>query len=606
MYSYNPTYYSFSKEKTSISSEKDNTSKMIKNYNLLIKQKNSRKKSSELSHFYTNSILSSLNKNNKNYKFTFNSYRNRNTYFLEYNSLLKSENTNPDKSDLMNTNSNIYSPFFHIKNHNSLITISNYKKSSHFKKDNKSISFQKKRILQLTENNFYNPYLDFIKNTKLKYKTYRRTMRAESNSEFNHKCKEIIFSKYIQNYQQKEIKLFNEGIEYKKELFDIEILRLKKMIKLLKSFIKEDEKYNEYILLKIKKEKEYNDKLIEEINISFQESFLLRFKFAKIERKFEKSFNNKFFLLCVKNGTNEFDKFPIEDQDDILYDKDTLNILSDYELFEKKVNGDILNNKNENINENLTIDEIEISIFGKKLIKIPPRIIFSSPENFILKLSQIESKIQLSLIEYNNTEQILNEVRNEYKGKMNLLLQDSEIDKFYKSELEKNYFKLKDVKTRNNYLMDFIKNIPQRNKKNDISNVEQKIIDIYFEIYKIFPFQIKRKFNEKITILTYLNDIERLVNKLVKIQNDHIKENKKNYFEIQKKIQKQKRIDAINFVIDKQKIDLQNKIDKVLSKSIKLNIIPFKKVPDHFFFHKKKKKFIKKQNDENEYTLLYE
>ena len=107
MYSYNPTYYSFSKEKTSISSEKDNTSKMIKNYNLLIKQKNSRKKSSELSHFYTNSILSSLNKNNKNYKFTFNSYRNRNTYFLEYNSLLKSENTNPDKSDLMNTNSNI-------------------------------------------------------------------------------------------------------------------------------------------------------------------------------------------------------------------------------------------------------------------------------------------------------------------------------------------------------------------------------------------------------------------------------------------------------------------------------------------------------------------
>ena len=187
MYSYNPTYYSFSKEKTSISSEKDNTSKMIKNYNLLIKQKNSRKKSSELSHFYTNSILSSLNKNNKNYKFTFNSYRNRNTYFLEYNSLLKSENTNPDKSDLMNTNSNIYSPFFHIKNHNSLITISNYKKSSHFKKDNKSISFQKKRILQLTENNFYNPYLDFIKNTKLKYKTYRRTMRAESNSEFNHK-----------------------------------------------------------------------------------------------------------------------------------------------------------------------------------------------------------------------------------------------------------------------------------------------------------------------------------------------------------------------------------------------------------------------------------
>ena len=606
MFSYNPTYYSFSREKTSISSEMDNTSKMIKNYTLFIKQKNFRKKSLELSHFYKNSILSYLNKNSKKYNFTLNTNRNRNTYFLEYNSLLKSDNTNPDKSDVINTNSNMHSPFFHVKNPNSLITISNYRKSSYLKKENKSISFQKNKLFQLTENNFYNPYYDFVKNSKSKYKTYRRRMRAESNSEFYHKCKEIIFSKYIKNYQQKEVKLFNEGIEYKKELIDIEIVRLKEMIKLLKSFINEDEKYNEYLKLKIKEEKEYNDKLIENRNISFQETFLLRFKFAKIERRFEKSFNNKFFLLCVKNRTNEFDKFPLEDQDDILFDKETLKILSDYDLFEKKVNSNILSHHNENINENLTIDEIEILIFGRKLIKIPPRIIFTSPENFILKLSQIESKIQLSLIEYNKNEQLLNEVRKEYKEKMKLLLQDSELDKFYKSELEKNYFKLEDVKTRNNYLKDFIKNIPQRNKKNDISNVKQKIMDIYLEIYKIFPIKVKRKFNEKITILTYLNDIERLVNKLIKMENENLIKNKKDYLDIQKRIKRQKRIEAINFSKDKQKLDLQNRIEKVLSKSIRLNIKPFKKVPDDFFFHKKKKKIIKKIDDNNQYTLTYE
>ena len=606
MFSYNPTYYSFSREKTNISSEMDNTSKMIKNYTLFIKQKNFRKKSLELSHFYKNSILSSLNKNSKKYNFTLNTNRNRNTYFLEYNSLLKSDNTNPDKSDLINTNSNMHSPFFHVRNQNSLITISNYRKSSHLKKENKSISFQKNKLFQLTENNFYNPYYDFVKNSKSKYKTYRRRMRAESNSEFYHKCKEIIFSKYIKNYQQKEVKLFNEGIEYKKELIDIEIVRLKEMIKLLKSFINEDEKYNEYLKLKIKEEKEYNDKLIENRNISFQETFLLRFKFAKIERRFEKSFNNKFFLLCVKNRTNEFDKFPLEDQDDILFDKETLKILSDYDLFEKKVNSNILSHHNENINENLTIDEIEILIFGRKLIKIPPRIIFTSPENFILKLSQIESKIQLSLIEYNKNEQLLNEVRKEYKEKMKLLLQDSELDKFYKSELEKNYFKLEDVKTRNNYLKDFIKNIPQRNKKNDISNVKQKIMDIYLEIYKIFPIKVKRRFNEKITILTYLNDIERLVNKLIKMENENLIKNKKDYLDIQKRIKRQKRIEAINFSKDKQKLDLQNRIEKVLSKSIRLNIKPFKKVPDDFFFHKKKKKIIKKIDDSNQYTLTYE
>ena len=603
MYSYNPLYYSISREKTSISSELDNTSKMIKNYTLFIKQKNYRKKSLELSHFYKNSILSSLNKNSKKYNFSLNTNRNRNTYFLEYSSLVKSDNTNPDKTELINTNSNIYSPFFHIKNHNSLITMSNYRKRSHLKKENKSISFQKNKLFQLNESNFNNPYFDFIKNSKLKYKTYRKSMRAESNSEFYQKCKEIIFSKFIKNYQEKEVKLFNEGIEYKKELLEIEIVRIKKMIKLLKSFIKEDEKYNEYLKLKIKQEKEINDKLIEKRNISFQDTFLLRIKFATIERRFKTSFNNKFFLLCVKNKTNEFDKFPKEDQDDILFDKETLKILSDYDFFEKKVNGDILN---ENINENLTIDEIEILIFGRKLIKIPPRIIFTSPENFILKLSQIESKIQLSLIEYNNTEQLLTEVRNEYKEKMKLLLRDSEIDKFYKSEFEKNYFKLEDVKTRNNYLKNFIKNIPQTNKKSDISNVKQKIMDIYFEIYKIFPINVQRRFNEKITILTYLNDIERLVNKLIKMENENLIKNKKDYLDIQKKLKRQKRIEAINFSKDKQKIDFQNKIEKVLSKSIKLNIIPFKKVPDEFYFHKKKKKIIKKKNDNNLYTLTYE
>ena len=189
---------------------------------------------------------------------------------------------------------------------------------------------------------------------------------------------------------------------------------------------------------------------------------------------------------------------------------------------------------------------------------------------------------------------------------MKLLLQDSELDKFYKSELEKNYFKLEDVKTRNNYLKDFIKNIPQRNKKNDISNVKQKIMDIYLEIYKIFPIKVKRRFNEKITILTYLNDIERLVNKLIKMENENLIKNKKDYLDIQKRIKRQKRIEAINFSKDKQKLDLQNRIEKVLSKSIRLNIKPFKKVPDDFFFHKKKKKIIKKIDDNNQYTLTYE
>ena len=90
------------------------------------------------------------------------------------------------------------------------------------------------------------------------------------------------------------------------------------------------------------------------------------------------------------------------------------------------------------------------------------------------------------------------------------------------------------------------------------------------------------------------------------MENENLIKNKKDYLDIQKKLKRQKRIEAINFSKDKQKIDFQNKIEKVLSKSIKLNIIPFKKVPDEFYFHKKKKKIIKKKNDNNLYTLTYE
>ena len=89
------------------------------------------------------------------------------------------------------------------------------------------------------------------------------------------------------------------------------------------------------------------------------------------------------------------------------------------------------------------------NIHGKKLIKIPPKQIFSSTENFELKLKKIQSRIKYSLYQYNQSQKILNAIREEYKEKLNLILKDSEINKFYKEEIEKNDYKLNDVKIKN-------------------------------------------------------------------------------------------------------------------------------------------------------------
>ena len=77
------------------------------------------------------------------------------------------------------------------------------------------------------------------------------------------------------------------------------------MLFLLNSYINDEKQYLIYLKKTLKKEKEICLDLIEKKNESLHETFLLRNKLGKIQRTFEKNFNNKFFILCGKNGTNQ-------------------------------------------------------------------------------------------------------------------------------------------------------------------------------------------------------------------------------------------------------------------------------------------------------------
>ena len=595
------TFYSFSAERTNISSQLSTRGKTRKNINILKKhispllspvQNKKYRNNDNLENFHINILRTEVYENIR-YKLLSNNIK-KEPFHLPNFINLSNKVINRIKTE---KNQNTKLSFF--KPNDSLITLSNFLKNNQ-KIKNKCpntllLQNQKKKIIHKRNQTY--ELSKKLKN-KIKSKSYRRNIRAESISEFYDKTKKNVYSKYINYLQKKEIIKFNEGTITKIELFNVQIAHLENMLFLLNSYINDEKQYLIYLKKTLKKEKELCLDLIEKKNESLHETFLLRHKLEKIQRTFEKNFHNKFFLLCVKNGTNQIEQFLEEDKIDYLNDKDILEQLSDFSIVKRKVNEEISKN------ENLTNDELEILVFGRKIFN-NPKPIFSSPESFKIKLSLIESNIQISLDKYNEVQNELDDIRNEYMEKIDLILEDKKIDEFYKNELILNINHLNELKIKHKYLINYIRNIPQQNKDNEIKNVEEKIIDIYSKIDEKVHFKKSDYLKEKYTIVTYLKDIEWLLNKLFKFKHEQIKNNFEAYLIIKKKIDKQHRIETIKELKAKAKNDLDEKINKVLIKSSKLIIKSNRKIEyRHALFNKK---IIKNPiNDYDNISLTYE
>ena len=395
--------------------------------------------------------------------------------------------------------------------------------------------------------------------------------------------------KYFKKIKEKELSNISYNLTTKIELFDVEINSLEKKLNLLKSFINEENKYLEDLKIKYKKEKEYNQVLINKKMDSFKDTFLLRFRLNKIERKFSKYLNNKFFLLCVKNLTNQIENFNEEDKKDYLLDLDSLEKISDFSYLENQL--ELL--KEEDFSE----EEIEKVVFGRKLFK-EQKNIFSSTEEFNLKLNQIESKIQSNLILFNHQEKELNKIRNEYYQKLDLIENDIQINNYFEDEIEKNLIKFKEIKFRNNYLENYLKNIKDNidkdsSEKDECKIVEKKVYEIFKEINEKYKIKIKLKFNEKITILTYLKYIENIINKLIKIMKEYKNKNNEMYLIILNKFDKIKRIKNCELFKEQTKKENEKEIQKIIDKSNKIIIKPFKKVEQKYNIKLNKSNFNK-------------
>jgi hypothetical protein len=578
---HNHTYFSsHSAERTDISSQLDSTQKMIKDLNVLkskIKQYQKNKIQNGVNSFYRNSIRSLVHKNFR-IKLILNNdekeEENPNFFLPE----CRKKSLNKEISNLNNTNyNNLYYSRTISNNSNLSLSHSKTKKKIKLKELNYSI---KSRNLN---SNFQNKFYLTIPN--------RINSKNESLLKFKSQNKEIIISNYINNIQKYKMKHFNESIQTQNELLNVEIYHLEKMINLIKAYMKDDEKYYEYLKITLKKEKEYNESLIDKKIKVFIETYLLNPRLMHIHKVYKRNIENKFFLLCVKNLTSEFEKFPEEDKEDYNLDLETLSYLSNFTFIEKRLN--ILSKEQ---NENLSINEIEEILFGRKLIR-KPKLIFNSIESYILKLNEVENNVQNSLVIFNEKQKELNEIRDEYNNLLDLFEQDSKIDYFYKNEIQNYIEKYNEVKIRFEYLKHYKKNIQiQLKKLINLDLVEEKILEVYMNINKKYHISIKRKFNEKVTIITYLKDLERCINQLIAYEKEQILINNENYKIVKKKIERKNKLKKMNEFKEKSIMEFQEKINKVLRKNDKLIIKQRRKIDNIVFNQVKKIKIQIKDN----------
>ncbi len=156
-----------------------------------------------------------------------------------------------------------------------------------------------------------------------------------------------------------------------------------------------------------------------------------------------------------------------------------------------------------------------------------------------------------------------------------------------------------EVKKRNEYLKNYIKIIKLKSKKfTKINIVEDKILEIYVEINKIFPIFSKRKTNEKNNTILYLQDLERVINNLIKFEDEQKQKNNKEYLNLKKGLEKKNKIKKFKELKEKAKMEFDEKIQRILTKN---NKFIFKQNRKINIKNKKKnqKKIIQNNNEEN-------
>jgi len=550
---------SFSYDKKNITIKKNLTNKLIKDIKSIKNQSLIKeKKKLFLNKFHHDSLINSFN----------NKYVKIHKKQISYNLITKTNNFSPS-IDLYHTLNKDFSSNRTLSFGSISTTIQNYSHKKNYSKSSFRNYNSRNKIEFLGKCNLTSP----------------KKTRAESIDELKNKTKEIFFEKYFTGIQKKEYKIIIDERDTITNLMNVEIYNYQKMIDLIHSYIKTTDDYLKHLYLQIKIESAKNLDLSEKKKEVLYETYLLNFRFGRVQKVFERCIDNKFFLLCVKNGTNEIEKFTEEDKIDYQQDCKSLSLISNFNHIHRKFEKKKTISVKGKVKRYSALEENMGS--GIRIIR-EPKPIFINPEDFKKKLDVISLKIQKSIIEYNEKNNELLNLREIFNAKKEEIIKEDELNNFFEEEISIAKAKLNEVKLRNDYLKNYLTIIPKNTKINTIKLVDMKIKELHKEISKRERFKQIQSFkvNEAETTLTRLLDIENMINYLIQFEKQQEDNNNENLNVVKKMIELNNRIKSNNLAKLKRLKAIKEKEEKINEKNKKIIFKPIKKVVEKINFKK--------------------
>ena len=506
--------------------------------------------------------------------------------FYHLNLIKNKYETNRDKKSysLTEKNKNLdrhysYLPLFSPRNSNSNSNKENYYSPLNVKNN---ISFHRQRAFSfnsIDKINLKKKKIDINKFKSLFPEKSRNNYRNDNNcisnynsynnnTNYNRSLIDFINSSRKMRFDKLKLHLKKIEIEKCKELNinKLDFLKLQEynfnsIINTINIFEDDNIKYYKFLINQIKLEKEERDLLIEKKNQLRTDIFYLKHRLGKIKNFVEQSLDNKLFLLCVKNHTNQLDNFSINDKE--LYDKDKLLLDSlDSAITPKKLDKKTIKRKS----QNLLITSLDNDVFDEEnfinnIIKQEP--IFESIQLFEKHLDIIFTDIKNYLFEYNELQEEIILLREELLQRKKEEIIQEENNKKYNVDISHLKSKLKEKIVENKDLLNIKKNMKyvgmELSKK-----VKQKILDIYNYINEntnLIP--DNNNSNEESDSMKKLRNIEFVFIYLLSFVQKLKKEKKQEYYIIKKVIDERNRIRNNEIQKETVKKEFEEKVKKV-------------------------------------------
>ena len=442
-----------------------------------------------------------------------------------------------------------------------------------------------------TNNKFQNIFKDKSRNNNKNdnysvsnYNSYNNYNYKRSLINFRNTSRQIRYDKFKLHLKQIEIEKHKELNENKLDFLKLQEYNFNSIIKTINIYEDDNAKYYKYLNNQIKIEKEERDLLIEKKNQLRTDIFYLKHRLGKLKNFVEQSLDNKLFLLCVKNHTNQFENFSISDQEIYIKDQKLLDSLDSVikpkkldklKIQKKKSQGVLITGLDNEYYE-------EEETFFKNLTKQKP--IFESIELFKTHLDIISTDIKNYLIEYNEIQDEINLLREEFLLKKKELFIQDENNKKYIGIITNFKRKIHEKEVEHKHLLKIKQNMIKYDAVKLSPKVEEKILFIYINIKSNINLIPIHKNSEIIDTMKRLKDIEFVFIKLISIIQKFKKEKTSEYLIVKKIIDERNKIR--NNEIQKESVQKQfeEKVKKVLLKNKKLIYKPLRKVAEGYKF----------------------